>query len=416
MGAGRPVKVATLGAAFSANKGAAAMLQAVLDRLEEEVGLFHLSVLTTYPDQDRRLGLPPEVTLLSARPWELVVCLLPSALLARALKFLQLPRRWSGWTRSSKALLEADVVLDLAGISFSDGRGIPLLAYNTLMTGIPLLMGRPVVKCSQAVGPFREPLNRMAARWVLGKVRTVCARGPRTAAHLRELGLGNVIETADLAFLMKVPEAARETARRLAAPLGEDDYIALCPSAVVRGYCRRRGLDYLAVLEEVVRGLLRVGRPVILFSHSSRPGRRESRMNDDPLCRELAGRVGGDNTRFLFLEGSYPPTVLRALIERASVLLTSRFHAMVSALASGTPPLVVGWSHKYEEVMTLFGQDDLVIPYEKLSSEVVLRALEGILERGHDLRRTLKERLPSAIVSSRRNFQAVRHALDQTSL
>ncbi len=401
-----------MGAAFSANKGAASMLQAVIDRLEEEVGPCRISILTTYPAEDR-LGLSAEVGVISARPLELLFPLLPLALLARVLRFLRLPPHWAGLTGASRALLEADVVLDLAGISFSDGRGLPILVYNILMDGIPLLMGCRVVKGSQALGPFRERLNRAAARRILGRVHTVCARGPRTAAYLRELGLKNVVEAADLAFLMKVPEACRQKARILTAPLGGQDYIALCPSAVVRGYCRRLGIDYLGILGEVVQGLLRAGRSVVLFSHSSRPGRPESRMNDDPLCRELAERVGAGAPHFLFLEGSYPPTVLRAVVEGASVLVSSRFHAMVSALASGTPPLVVGWSHKYEEVMSQLLNDELVIPYQRLSSQEVLQAVDTILEKGQELRRRLAESLPSVVASARRNFEVVRHALER---
>ena len=39
-------------------------------------------------------------------------------------------------------------------------------------------------------------------------------------------------------------------------------------------------------------------------------------------------------------------------------IVTSRFHAMISALVERTPLLVVGWSHKYGEVLAQFGLVD----------------------------------------------------------
>lgn len=36
------------------------------------------------------------------------------------------------------------------------------------------------------------------------------------------------------------------------------------------------------------------------------------------------------------------------------LVITSRSHAMVAALAVGVPPLVVDWSHKYEEMLEIF--------------------------------------------------------------
>ena len=93
----RPVRVATLGAASSANKGAASMLQAVIDNLGTEVGPCRVSVLTTYPETDR--AEPPrgtddvEVEILSATPLQLLLWLFPLAVLARVLSALRVPRR-----------------------------------------------------------------------------------------------------------------------------------------------------------------------------------------------------------------------------------------------------------------------------------------------------------------------------------
>jgi colanic acid/amylovoran biosynthesis protein len=45
---------------------------------------------------------------------------------------------------------------------------------------------------------------------------------------------------------------------------------------------------------------------------------------------------------------------IKRLITLCDMVVVSRFHAMVGALAAGVPPLVLGWSHKYAEVMDDF--------------------------------------------------------------
>ena len=183
-----PVRVAIVGAAFTANRGSASMLQAVIEGLPGVLAgagaarECRFAVLTTYPQEDRAYAaaVHPGVRVVPYRPWELIFPLLPLALRVAAARALGVPPRFATRFTLHPALREiarADVVVDVAGISFVDGRGLSLVAYNVLMTGIPRLLGARVVKCAQALGPFRTRLNRTAARAVLPRLAAVVARG-----------------------------------------------------------------------------------------------------------------------------------------------------------------------------------------------------------------------------------------------
>ncbi len=52
---------------------------------------------------------------------------------------------------------------------------------------------------------------------------------------------------------------------------------------------------------------------------------------------------------------------LRRLVRVCDVVGVSRFHAMVGALAESVPVAVMGWSHKYAEVMDSFGLARVVL-------------------------------------------------------
>lgn len=387
------------------------MLQAVLERLPNRLGACDVSILTTYPAADAREELRGEGDLVAATPRQILFPLLPLALLARLLQILHLPRRWAALTPAMKAIIDSDIVLDLAGISFADGRSIPILGYNVLMSGIPILAGAKVVKCSQAMGPFRTPHNRLAARLVLPRLEGICARGPRTLEHLHDLGIRETVEAADLAFLMDVPAAARDRAMRLLEPLGTD-FIALAPSAVVRGYCADQGIDYADLIVRFIDRLTEAGHETVLFPHSYRDTDTESRMNDGPLCQEIHQRLSRPDATLL-IQGSQPPSVLRAIIDESALLVTSRFHAMISGLATTTPVAVVGWSHKYQEVMGAFGLDEYVLRYDDLTVESLeAAALEALKERD-SISQRIREALPAVKASAERNFDVIERVVDQ---
>ena len=348
------MRIAIVGAALSANKGAAAMLESVMARQPEVSGPCEFAVLTTYPAEDAPL-LPSGVdaAVVGLQPLRLALVEFPVACIAFLARTLRLPLGWVR-TRACRAILRSDVTVDVAGISFVDGRGLPITVYNALMTGLPLLLGSPTVKAAQALGPFRTLPNRLLARLVLPRLAAVCARGARTREHLDGLGLTNVTDVADLAF--SLDEAASLPAAVAARLAGTGDRrITVMPSAVVRRMFEADGGDYPAAMEEVVRGIrARTGCTVVIAPHSFRADRPEGRMNDGPVCREIAARLT-DDPGVVLVDADLRAGELRRLVSGSELLVTSRFHAMISGLATCTPTVVVGWSHKYREVLDDFG-------------------------------------------------------------
>jgi len=394
-------RIATLGAALSANRGAASMLQAVIDNVPEA----RFSVLTTFPADDREEAVDERATIVSAEPVELAVVLWPLSLVMCVLRVCRLPWRWLCVRPALRHLRDADLVVDVAGISFADGRGIPIVVYNALMTSLPLLLGRPTVKLSQAMGPFRSPLNRVLARLVLPRLRAVCARGAGTEAHCAELGLRNVVPAADLAFTMSSPPA--RTFDRAT--------VGLAPSGVVHGYCEKAGIDYPTLLAGFVDRLVAARDvDVVIFPHSSRRRVTGGRMDDRPVCRLVFEHVTSSRERVTLVDEPLDHHELRALIAGCELLVTSRFHAMISALATTTPVLVVGWSHKYREVLDEIGLEGCEVDWRAADGSLILDRATDLLDRRDEVRATIDVALPAVRARSMRNYEVVREALAVT--
>ncbi|NLP04620.1 hypothetical protein GX411_01535 [Candidatus Fermentibacteria bacterium] len=399
-----PRTIGIAGASFSGNKGSAAMLEALIRSLAGELDPASVfRVFSLYPGRDSRIAAPGRTEIVSA-PVPVTMVLLPLA--ASAWRLLRsAPFAAFGPARYGplKALLDCDILLDLSGISFSDGRGLPTLAYNVLLVLPALLCGIPVIKMSQAIGPFRSPLNRLAARLVLPRMRRIYCRGDESLAHASSLGLANCSEAADLAFLLPSGRDAGTAAQVRGRPL-----VGIAPSEVLSRICAAVRVDYPGAIAALVEELAEKGCDVLVMAHSNLgPGKR-SRNNDYPLCMRLQEIVG---TKAGFMLEDLPPLALRREISKCSVFVASRFHSMISALCSGTPAVVTSWGHKYLEVMRRVGLESFVLPPGEISASRLGGLVTRALETAGEVREAMEKGIPGIVASARSQIEEVKAVL-----
>lgn len=411
-------EVTVIGGTFSGNKGAAGMLEAAISSLRRKLDVPVLfNVLTIYPGADRKKALPEDVRLVGATLPFFVIVLPVLAFMYGVLKRLHLPGGFLLGYKPLKALVKADLVLDVCGISYADDRGITLV-YNLACNLPAIFVGTPQVKLSQALGPFRKPLNRAASRFVLPRINRIFARGGQTALFLEKAGLGNWEEADDLAFLLgdagnvdlsRYPglQFLEEQGRRL---------IGVAPSQVVENYLQARGKSLVDCLAPVLRKLLADRRSrIVIIAHSMLSPESGSKNNDYHIAVKLGHAFQGNPNVSVVLD-DLTPMELRAVIGKCEMFMACRFHAMVSALCAGTPVLVVSWSHKYIEVMKRFGLEEFVADYSAISPEGLFALTENLLGRTAEIRKRIGEGLPAVIGSADRNTDYAARTLRHTPL
>ena len=381
------------------------MLQAGLDLIPAYVNDIHFNVLSIYPGADRRLNRDDRVDVVPARPWQLML-MTPLALVGRvfppALKLMP----------ALRALKRSDLLIDMGGISFVDGRGGMILAYNVACILPALILGKKVLKYSQALGPFHTPLNRLAARLVLPRLAVNVARGAKTLEHTQELGLTNVELCADAAFAMLERQTA-ETEHALAALSRFDGrrVVGLAASSVVREYADQQGIDYCQVLAEFIDQVTAEGYGVWLIAHAVRKSRKGGRTSDVETCEAIYDLVQHKSLCQMVTE-DYSPSTLRTIIGQCDFFVASRLHAMVSSLAKGVPTLVTSWSHKYREVLDMFELGEWTVNHRSLTSEELLDGFHQLVEQENEVRARIAQHLPEVIASSRRNAEIAGRLLE----
>jgi polysaccharide pyruvyl transferase WcaK-like protein len=241
-------------------------------------------------------------------------------------------------------------------------------------------------------------------------LKQVVARGRGTFEHLGSFGLSNVVEGADLAFRMDTDADDERTAAGLVSDLS-DGFFVVSASSVVEELCAKQDIDSSRLMSDLITRLVEeTGLSAVLVAHSARPGHPKSRMNDLPIIVEI-GELSA-HPRVKIVEESLDPRVLRALIARGEFLLASRFHAMISGLATGTPTIVVGWSHKYREVMEEFGLGDFVVAFSEFNVETLFKLSTEAWKRRSDLSGQMAAVLPTVRDSAESSLRSLRSAID----
>lgn len=412
-----------IGGTLYGNRGAELMLSVAIGRLRDRFPEACCNIFSYMPKDDRCECLDNNISIYSATPLSLVTLLFPAAALfglfrkmfgRRVLRLAPAPIR---------ALGQSEVLYDIAGVSFIDGRE-KFLPFNALTLWPAMLLGIPVIKFSQAIGPIRSPVNRLFARMTLPYCQKIWARGAVSRKHLENSGLpGLDLDTADdLAFLYedryclsrgtpKAVENVRLWRKSINDTASFRGIVGICPSAVLGSRTAPGGSQYECLIIELVNKLIGDGFAVFLYPNATRAraGERE-RNNDLPLIRRVVGGILNtepNNRYFHYVNDDVNANDIAEIISMAEILLVSRFHAMVSALTQYQSVIILGWGHKYLEVMERFGLQKFVTDHKQATVESLLEQVREAYDNRTRIQEAIANGLGDVLASSARQLESI---------
>jgi colanic acid/amylovoran biosynthesis protein len=311
---------------YHGNKGALLMLEAIRERLSADFPDARFAVPITMPIEYRlRYGLYGTIAH-DSYPIDLAGY---AGLLPR--KF----RTKFGLIRPS----EVDVVLDASGFGYGDYWGLRKLQRRLVR---PLEIwnraGKTAVLLPQALGPFSKDGMADAFSRAYDATDLIFARDRQSLKYAQAtLDDTSKLKLApDFTNLMApaIPERLRGfTGASIVIP---NEKLVVGASAAVRE-------RYLAFLRKAIERLRASGRRAVMLVHEG---------DGD---RHIAGAVNASLNEKAQIIDEASPLDLKAVIGAADVVVSSRFHGLVSALSAGVPVMACGWSHKYHELLGDYG-------------------------------------------------------------
>lgn len=410
---------AIMGGSIWGNRGAEAMLMTVIAQIRQFDPAAILNVFTIYPEQDQALLQDDRINFLSGEPLSVAITHFFWALLGLPFRLLKIK---IPMPRSASALRDSDVLLDIGGITFSDGRAVQLL-YNVFTIWPAMLMGVPVLKLSQAMGPFKTSLNRTLARSFLPKCERVFTRGDLTHEYALELldSESKLERSADIAFLFALEDSLSRENEELASNLSAemeswktqgDTVICIVPSSLVLKRSVKQGSDYPGKLLNLFLSTRGQSYRYVFLPNGTRAG-VESLMNNDIIAINVIREKFRQELppeefqRLTWVDYDINTRGVRKIIGASDGLVASRFHAMVAGLSLCVPTMVVGWSHKYRETLADFGMENYAIDYKNTDLNL-LKAYRRFIDALPQIKNQLEERIELVKASSIKQFDYLR--------
>jgi len=335
-----------------------------------------------------------------------------ASILYHVLPFRVLRRVLRGLTPWIASLEDADLVGDVrGGDSFSDIYGMGGFFYGFLMAWTVILVKGSIVQFPQTYGPYRSPVTRMLARYLLKRSSVVIARDEKSQQIAQELGGPDreVCLCPDVAFsLESIPPPSIEVDPPLNGhfPAG---VVGLNVNGLMYngGYTRANmfglKLDYRDMLPSLVKALLEDHHGELwLVPHTYGPP--ESVESDPEANRRVRAAIPESlQSRVRILTGEYDCHEIKNIIEQFDFFIGSRMHACIAALSQGVPCVGIAYSRKFQGVFESVGMGDWVVDgRDATSKQTVDRVLELYRQRDN-MRRELEVNADQA----RRRLHAV---------
>ncbi|CAN5534198.1 hypothetical protein BH23CHL6_BH23CHL6_06920 [soil metagenome] len=443
----RPVRIYVTGFYSWRNKGDAALLLTLDRELRHLLPGAEIRCSSKTPDEDeQRLGVPfvaqrltgrglPGRILVShflrrrlGRPGAACAAVAVTALMSGLAALGRLVRDVGGRRSALGRLLPPGSLGRLADdIAWADvvlaAPGGYLLAPSPAdvgwqYTAAPLLLagalGKPVVMAHCSLGPF-SGVQRHTGRAVVRSSRLLVTR-EHFSTELA-LGLGapanTVVTATDLAWLFDRSQASLREHWPDPVPGPPVNGVGPLVAVSVRSYDLagdprpdRAAQRYRQAVARTVDHVVRAHRARVVFVPHSVAG-RESDLEVSRAIHNMMAEAGSATV----LEADLSPAALQDVYAACEIVIATRAHAAILALACGTPVVAISYGPKTTGLMADLGLERFVVPIDAVTDELLIERASEVLAELDLVRQQIGNGLPEMRLRASRGMAELVEAI-----
>jgi polysaccharide pyruvyl transferase WcaK-like protein len=292
--------------------------------------------------------------------------------------------------------MAADAFIDIMGISFTDFSSSWI---SNILRGIPILigklLGKPVVNFTQDMGPFQRKVTRYPAKFFLSKLDLIMARGTTTENYLDGIGITTQIHVRpDSAFILDPAPAERVNVIMLQENLGKRPLVAITPSSQIDKRLSGEDIEaqnkYTVMLARIADYLIETIDALVVFIPNETRGGYDDIYVIKKICSDIKNK-----SSIQTLTSEYAAEELKGLIGTCDVLIGSRYHSVVAATSMCLPCMVIGWGHKYNEVMKILGLTDFESDFQDITYNQLKAKVARLWRNREKIRAELQSKIPA---------------------
>ncbi|MGB8225633.1 MAG: polysaccharide pyruvyl transferase family protein [Sedimentisphaerales bacterium] len=299
-----------------------------------------------------------------------------------------------------------DLVADITGgDSFSDIYGMRRFILGFFRKWLVLLFNKKLIMLPQTYGPFKRPLAKAMAAYILKRTDLIYSRDREGIEYLHNLlgnaGNGQISFSPDVAFVLDSRRPDNKEIDSLEKiKISNGILVGLNISGLLfnGGYDRNNmfslKVDYRAVVYDIIDLFMKNEKvSVLLVPHIFSPhGTVES---DIEVCLAIYETIKNKYANRLFLVcDKYDQNEIKYVIGMCDFVIGSRMHACIAALSQGIPAVGLAYSKKFYGVFESVGVKDMVIDMRQHSENEILEAVRNVFEKRKNVSEHLHRTIP----------------------
>lgn len=254
---------------------------------------------------------------------------------------------------------EVDYIFDASGFAYGDQWGL----LNSQKLAAKIIkwksQGKKTILFPQAFGPFTDDKHRLLIKNICENADLIFARDVDSLNTLKSISnTDNISLSPDFTPSISVSTSNVNIL---------NDHICFIPNTkmLVKGDDTEKQ-HYLNFFVELIDSAIHLNQQVALLSHDG--------DRDEILINAIQQKVKFPIPCF-YIDSAKE---LKETISKSKIVVSSRFHGLVSALSNGVPVIATGWSHKYQNLLadynsinTLFRSSDIDAAKQELRNLVI---------------------------------------------
>lgn len=278
---------------------------------------------------------------------------------------------------------------------------------------IAMKLRKPIFYYGRSIGPFwdepkeKKVFKQQAIR-ILNYASYVSLRDATSIKIAKDLGIDNVIETTDTAFLdypqVEIPE-------EILREIGRKEYVVFVPNSLIWHYFYRgkaTGDEVVAYWSKVARVIAKhyPNHKIVMLPQTSLQGETA----DDKFLFQDIQRYCPELNIFVS-DDIYSSDIQQQIIRGADAVFGARYHSIVFAINNNVPFVSLSYEHKMSGLLEELGLQDEMIDITKLftSDDINRGILEQLDELIPQIHRSAEGRIMAKEKAERAFSQFVNH-------
>jgi len=306
-----------------------------------------------------------------------------------------------------KTIKDSDIVAAISGgDSFSDIYGLQRFIYISLPQLLAIFLKKTIVLLPQTIGPFKNKIVRIIAKYILNKSKSVYMRDLTNKDMLERLMDNQLNERKfrfcyDVAFVLEPKKPNSGIVGKIEMQRdASKEWVGINISGLLSmgGYTKKNMFSLKIDYNELIRTIIctyleKENVNVIVIPHVF--GDKEN-VESDVHAGILFYEEYKDKyqDKLFNIEEKYDQNEIKYIIGMCDFFIGSRMHACIAALSQGVPTAAIAYSDKFYGVMSSIDFAELVSDPRTMNiSEIMLR-IDSIFRNRKEIKIRLQKMLP----------------------